>query len=59
MFDINELPWAFWWWQTCRAVKEPNKSGYWGRCELKKGHEGDHALERGADVPRWSTEWTG
>ena len=54
--DLNA--WAKWPWQACKARKEPNSSGYWGRCELRKGHDGDHALERGFDIPRWSTEWT-
>lgn len=52
-----ELPWAGV-RNRCRAVKEPNGDGFWGRCELKKNHEVDHALERGMDIPRWSTRWT-
>lgn len=48
------LDWYRWPWQRCRAVAEPNDSGYFGRCELKKRHVGDHALERGMDLPRWS-----
>lgn len=56
---MSKLTWSKWWWQQCKAVKEPNPSGHWGRCELKKNHKGDHALERGMDIPRWSTEWTG
>lgn len=57
MTDI-ELPWAYPFAARCRAVKEPNDSGYWGRCDLRAGHDGDHALERGLDTPRWSTKWT-
>ena len=61
-YDRDGLPWATV-WQTltgrrCRARKEPNPSGMWGRCDLAAGHQGDHALERGLDVPRWSTTWT-
>jgi hypothetical protein len=52
------LPWAHWPWQSCPARVEPNPSGLYGRCELRRGHEGDHALERGFDIPRWSTRWT-
>lgn len=63
----EHLPWATWWkpWRRCKAVKEPNASGYWGRCELDRDHNfsnirahHDHALERGFDIPRWSTVWT-
>jgi hypothetical protein len=51
---------AKWPWQRCRAVREPevHTPNWHGRCELKKNHRGDHALERGFDIPRWSTEWT-
>lgn len=46
--------------RRCRAVLEPRQPGsYYGRCELRPGHEGDHALERGFDTPRWSTAQTG
>jgi len=54
----HELPWYTWPWKRCRAVKEPNRSGYWGRCELTLGHVCAHALDRGMDIPRWTTEWT-
>jgi len=57
----QELGWARWPWQQCRAVREPRQdSNIWGRCELRRGHpiEVDHALERGFDTPRWSTDWT-
>lgn len=55
--DWRNLPWAIFPWQQCKAVKEPG-DGHHGRCELRHGHEGDHALERGMDIPRWSTRWT-
>lgn len=45
-------------WTRCKAVKEPNKSGYWGRCDLRRNHAGDHALERGMEIHRWSTAWS-
>lgn len=62
----SPLPWVEWWkpWRRCKAVKEPNASGHWGRCELDRSHNyilgknHDHALERGFDTPRWSTKWT-
>lgn len=53
-----DLPWAGVFQRRCKARVEPNESGFWGRCELVRGHEGDHALERGMDCPRWSTRWT-
>jgi len=60
----KNLPWStsITGWDRCEAVKERNRTGYWGRCELKKTHNEediDHALERGMDTPRWSTKWTG
>lgn len=52
--------WALPFRRRCRAVRESDGSTpYFGRCELRRGHSGDHALERGMDVPRWSTRWTG
>jgi len=63
----TQLKWAVWWkpWRRCKAVKEPNASGYYGRCELDRDHNyaiepehRHHALERGFDTPRWSTQWT-
>jgi hypothetical protein len=52
------LPWYEYPWQRrCKAVKEPGE-GYWGRCELRRGHLGDHALERGMETCRWSTRFT-
>jgi hypothetical protein len=56
--DYDGLPWSVWIWDRCRAVKEPNEEGYWGRCELKKRHQDDHALERGFNIIRWSTKTT-
>lgn len=54
--------WARWPWQQCRARREPrggsDKTQYFGRCELRRGHKSDHALERGFDMPTWSTDWT-
>ncbi len=54
-----DLPWApIWPWKRCRASVEPNPTGYWGRCDLQARHDGDHALERGMDTPRWSTRFS-
>lgn len=60
MVDLTTLPWAKWPWRRCRAVREPRpgESYYAGRCDLTRRHRGDHALERGMDTPRWSTDWT-
>ena len=56
---MDDLPWARPWQRRCRAVREPKPDApYFGRCELARGHVGDHALERGFDVPRWTTAWT-
>ena len=59
---FTKLPWSVWPWDRCRAVKEPNASGYHGRCELKKNHHmmgyPSHALERGMDVPMWASDWS-
>lgn len=55
----EELRWAQLFQRRCRAVREARPGqGLWGRCELLADHEGDHALERGMDCPRWSTNWT-
>jgi hypothetical protein len=54
-----EREWARWPWQSCRAYRERHQDDpYFGRCELIRNHRGDHALERGFDIPRWSTRWT-
>lgn len=63
----RQLPWARPWpWLPgrggrCWARTERRPSGlFMGRCELAEhGEDVDHALERGADTPRWSTKWTG
>ena len=55
----TEPPWAGLFSRRCRARKEPNPTGFWGRCELVQDHIGiDHHLERGMHLPTWSTEWT-
>ncbi len=57
--DEHDLPWAKWWQRHCAAVREQREGAvYWGQCELVRGHGGDHALDRGYDVVRWSTDWT-
>jgi hypothetical protein len=58
MEDPKLTDWARWPWQACKAIKEQRSGQSYGRCELKKNHKGDHALERGMDIPRWSTDWT-
>lgn len=50
-----DLPWRVWPWGACDSVLSKGANlGYWGRCELKRGHGCDHALERGMVTPRWS-----
>ena len=57
---IHPREWAMWPWQQCRARREPgHPDGRWGRCELRRGHAGDHALEFGMSDLRWSTAATG
>jgi hypothetical protein len=54
----SNLPWSPGFWNRCSAVRERRAGApYWGRCDLKRGHDGPHALERGFDTPRWSTDW--
>lgn len=54
----SDLPWSTNPWDRCRARRE-GRGGHWGRCELKRhGGDVDHALERGMNIPHWSTNWT-
>jgi hypothetical protein len=46
---------ARWPWNRCRyRLTRLGATGelrpYWGRCDLKRDHPGDHALERGFDI---------
>lgn len=50
----ESLPWASSFTRSCRAVIPPDNLRYWGRCELRTAHQGDHALERGMVWVRWS-----
>lgn len=47
----HEFDWTTWPWNQCKArlpkADRNNYSGCYGRCDLKKGHNGDHCLERG------------
>lgn len=48
-----EIPWATWPWNRCPARRED-----YARCDLRKGHTGDHLLERGiGGIWAWSTEF--
>jgi hypothetical protein len=55
---IVEIPWAGWLQRRCVArtvVPEGTP-----RCELKAGHDGSHAADRGMYVVFWSrNSWTG
>lgn len=42
--------WATWPWTRCTAKLAKGVDDYHGRCDLKKGHRTQHALERGFDV---------
>jgi hypothetical protein len=54
-----DLPWSINPFTRCRAFLEPNETVYFGRCELKRGHKMDHALERGFDILRFETKIIG
>lgn len=57
---ITDLPWARPFRRRCAARRERRPGApYWGRCELSP-HSADihHALGRGFDTPRWSTDWS-
>jgi hypothetical protein len=52
--SVDGLPWARAFGRRCRARTDDG-----ARCDLRPhGYEIDHALERGMDIPRWSTRWT-
>jgi hypothetical protein len=56
---MPELPWFRAFGRRCKAVREPREGQSWGRCDLSPHDESiDHALDRGFDVPRWSTNWS-
>lgn len=47
--------------KRCWARREPRDTDllmdtYWGRCDLTRGHDGPHELERGMILVSWSTE---
>jgi hypothetical protein len=49
---VSGLPWApAWPWLRCRA--RGGDGCYYGRCDLRRGHDGAHALERGMLVLRF------
>lgn len=46
-------------WRRCKAKLPPKSLGagsHYGRCDLKRGHEGDHWLERGMENIRFKIE---
>lgn len=57
--EEHDLPWVGLWQRRCAAVREQRPGAlYWGQCEFRRNHGGDHALDRGVDVVRWSSDWT-
>lgn len=49
-----ELNWARPWQRRCKAHLDRDAGrGYWGRCDLRRGHIGPHALERGMEIVVW------
>jgi hypothetical protein len=54
-----DLPWSSWPWNRCKAYRERRwYFAYYGRCDLIRYHDCDHALDRGMEILRWSTRWT-
>jgi len=53
----HELPWwRPWFMRRCRARLERGEyhgQNHHGRCDLQRGHEGVHVLERGMEVVRF------
>lgn len=49
---VTELEWHSWPWQR-RCQRTGGDGIDWGRCELRREHAGDHALERGMYVLRF------
>lgn len=50
------MNWAIVPWNRCRARLEKKEDAeFYGRCELKKGHRGPHALERGFVIVSFTT----
>ena len=54
----SDLPWAKPFRRRCTARLEPTSNGeYWGRCDLSPhSRDMDHALERGLEVVRFTTD---
>lgn len=47
----EELPWSAFHFSRCKARRLRTAGDpYFGRCDLKHGHAGEHALDRGMDV---------
>lgn len=48
-------PWESNPFRRCRArlIREDAIGPYWGRCDLRRGHDGPHCLERGMDEVEW------
>jgi hypothetical protein len=56
---MEMIEWArYFRFERCVARKEPNVTGFWGRCERRRMHKGDHMLKRKRIIVCWSTEWT-
>lgn len=51
---VSALPWAKWPWEQCQAVT----IDVYGRCrcDLKRGHDGEHRAERGMYDLTWSAD---
>jgi hypothetical protein len=59
-----ELAGSLFEWNRCIAIREKRPHELWGRCDLRRGHQGDHELHRhrhrsGVHLLTWSTAATG
>jgi hypothetical protein len=52
VYVYHNLDWAGLFQRSCGDRFK--KFGYVGFCELKRGHSGDHAAERGMEWVRWN-----
>ena len=53
----DDLPWVKPFRRRCRSTLHKVDSPiYHGRCELRRGHDGPHALERGMFALVWTVD---
>jgi hypothetical protein len=53
---VRSLPWVKGMQRSCSArLGRSDSPDLYGRCELRRGHTEDHALDRGMVVVRWAS----